>query len=134
VVSLMGEAMQMVREILATTNCITARRLASGAVRIVAADGETFDVRIPPGDPSLTAYTLDLGEPVLSNDLPRETRFSVPAVVLEHGLDRALSVPIPERSGAHHVILAQAYANVRPFNLEDVRFLEAIAHVIAGRA
>ena len=94
-VSLMGEAMQMVREILCTANCITARRLASGAVRIVAADGETFDVKIAPGQPSLTAYTLDVGEPVLCNDLLRETRFSVPAVV-----SRARSAPHSKRACA----------------------------------
>ena len=30
------------------------------------------------------------------------------------------------------MILAQAHASVRAFNLDDVRFLEAVAHVIAG--
>ena len=83
VVALMGEAMPVVREILGTANCITTRRLASGEVRLVAADGETFSSTIPSGQPSQTAYTLQVGEPVLSNDLAGETRFSVPAIVVE---------------------------------------------------
>ena len=42
----------------------------------MAAAGETR-VTIGPGQPTQTAYTLEVGEPVVSNDLPGETRFSV---------------------------------------------------------
>ena len=108
------------------------RRLASGEVRLVAAEGETFDPTIPPGQPSQTAYTLQVGEPVVSNDLLGEPRFSVPAMIVEQGLHRGLSVPVPERSGARHVIMVHGHAKDRPFTVEDVRFLEAVAHVIAG--
>ncbi len=132
VIVLMGEAMLMVREILGTASCITTRRLASGEVRLVAAEGETFDPTIPPGQPSQTAYTLQVAEPVVSNDLRGEPRFSVPAMIVEHGLHRGLSVPLPERSGARHMIMVHGHAKDRPFTVEDVRFLEAVAHVIAG--
>jgi diguanylate cyclase (GGDEF)-like protein/PAS domain S-box-containing protein len=132
VIVLMGEAMAMVREILGTASCLTTRRLASGEVRVVAAEGETFDPTIPPGQPSQTAYTLQVAEPVVSNDLRGEPRFSVPAMILEHGLHRGLSVPLPERSGLRHVIMVHGHAKDRPFTVEDVRFLEAVAHVIAG--
>ncbi|MGO9955823.1 MAG: putative bifunctional diguanylate cyclase/phosphodiesterase [Solirubrobacteraceae bacterium] len=134
VMALMREAMYMVREILATATCITTRRLASGEVRIVAAgrEGEPLDPTIPPGQPSLTTFTLQTGGPVLSNDLSRETRFCSPTIVLAKGLHRSLSVPVPERSGARHVIVTHAHAGTRPFCVEDARFLEAVAHVIAG--
>ena len=131
-IALMAEAMHVVREILGTANCITTRRRASGEVALVAAEGETFDPTIPPGQPSQTAYTLQVREPVVSNDLPGETRFSVPAMIVENGLCRGLSVPVPERSGVRHVIIAHGRANARPFTIEDTRFLEAVAHVIAG--
>jgi len=75
---------------------------------------------------------VQVGTPVLSNDLLGETRFSVAASVLERGLRRGLSVVVPERSGARHVILVQGPAGLRPFSLDDARFLEAVAHVIAG--
>jgi diguanylate cyclase (GGDEF)-like protein/PAS domain S-box-containing protein len=132
VLALMSEAVLMVRETLGTATCVTTRRLASGEVRIVAAEGKPLDPTIPPGRSSQTAYTLGVGEPVLSNDLARETRFGAPATVLEKGLNRSLSVPVPERAGARHVILTHAHASTRPFTVEDARFLEAVAHVIAG--
>ncbi len=132
VIALMSEAMLMVRETLGTPACVTTRRFASGELRIVAADGKASDTTISPGHPSQTAFTLGVGEPVLSNDLAGETRFSVPAIVLEKGLRRSLSVPVPERAGARHVILTNAHASSRPFTVEDARFLEAVAHVIAG--
>ncbi len=103
VIALMGEAMHMVREILGTATCITTRRLASGEVRIVAAEREGLDPTIPPGRPSQTAFTLAVGESVVSNDLPGEKRFGAPPTVLENGLHRSVSVPVPERSGARHV-------------------------------
>ncbi len=69
---------------------------------------------------------------VLSNDLRAETRFSVPATVEENGLRRGMSVPIPERSGPRHVILAHARGEGRALTDEDARFLEAVAQVLAG--
>ena len=47
-------------------------------------------------------------------------------------MHRGLSVPVPERSGARHVIIAHGPATLRPFTIDDARFLEAVAHVIAG--
>ncbi len=131
VIALMGEAMHAARETLGSAACVTTRRLASGEIRIVAADGERFDP-VPAGQPSQTAFTLAVDESVLSNDLAGETRFSAASTVLEKGLQRSVSVPVPERSGARHVIVTLAHASTRPFTVEDARFLEAVAHVIAG--
>jgi hypothetical protein len=47
---------------------------------------------------------------------------------------RSLSVPVPERSGARHVILAHGPASMRPFTIDDVRFVEAVALRDRGRA
>jgi diguanylate cyclase (GGDEF)-like protein/PAS domain S-box-containing protein len=132
VVALIGEATHMVGEFLGAAGAMTNRRLADGTVRTIAADGQTYDLAIPAGAPSQTGHTLATGSPVLSNDLSSEPRFSVPTAVIEHGLNRGLSVPIPERAGAHHVMLAHGQANARPFSVEDARFMEAVAHVVAG--
>ncbi len=129
---LMSDAVLMVRATLGTATCVTTRRLASGEIRIVAAEGKRFNNTIPPAHPSQTAYTLRVGEPVVSNDLAGETRFSPPAMVLQGGLQRSVSVPVPERAGARHVILSHADASARPMTVDDARFLEAVAHVIAG--
>ena len=132
VMTLMAEAMHLVRETLGTASCIANRRLAGGEIRNVAVSGDVVEYSIPAGTPSQTAYTLRSREPVLSNDLATETRFSVPTSVLERGLGRGLSVQVPERLGRRHVILAQRQLDDRPFTTEDTRFLEAIAYVIAG--
>jgi diguanylate cyclase (GGDEF)-like protein len=132
VVALMSEATQMVREILGAAGCMTNRRLADGTIRTVAADGQNYDLTIPAGAPSQAGYTLEVGAPVVSNDLAAEPRFSVPTIVIEHGLNRGLSVPIPERAGANHVMLAHGHANARLFSIEDARFMQAVGHVIAG--
>ncbi len=132
VVALMGEAVRMVREILVTTNCVIARCSATGEVRVVASVGDAPGFTLAPGHASQTANTLELGQPLLSNDLARETRFPVPGIVLERGMRRSLSVPVPERSGARHVILAHGPPGMPSLTLDDVQFVEAVAHVIAG--
>ncbi len=47
------------------------------------------------GGPSPAGLALRLGEPVISNQLAAETRFRTPTVLLEHGVRRLFSVPIP---------------------------------------
>ncbi len=132
VVAMIEEAMELVRESLGTANCVTNRRLASGEIRNVAIAGDVVLFSIPPGRPSQTAYTLGVSGPVISNDLSAESRFSVPATVLEHDMYRGLSVRVAERSGSCHAILAQRRREARPFTNGDGRFLEAVAYVIAG--
>jgi diguanylate cyclase (GGDEF)-like protein/PAS domain S-box-containing protein len=132
VVALMSEAVRMVREMLATTLCIVSRVSTDGAVRLAAAAGESLSWTIGPGHATQAGYTLALGKPVVSDDLLGETRFSAPASVIERGMRRSLSVPVPDRSGARLVILAHGPASMPPFKIDDVRFVETVAHVIAG--
>ncbi|MGO9902844.1 MAG: EAL domain-containing protein [Solirubrobacteraceae bacterium] len=120
VVQLMQEAVAMIREILAVTVCIIARCASDGAIRLVGADGESLSFTLGPGHRTQTAYTLNVGQPVLSNDLVGETRFSSPAAVLERGMRRSLSVPVPERCGSRHVILAHGPASLRALSQLEV--------------
>jgi PAS domain S-box-containing protein len=69
-VMLMGEAVRMVREVLGTANCIVTRRLTSGTVRLVAADGETVGPTLPAALPSQTGHTLLGNDPVLQRSRP----------------------------------------------------------------
>ncbi len=131
-VALMDEAVRSVRETLGTTLCIVARCSADGAVRLVAADGESLGWTIGPGYPTQTAYTLRVGKPVVSEDLLSETRFSAPPSVLARGMRGSVSVPVPDRSGSRHVILAHLPDGPRRFTDDDVRFVEAVAYVLAG--
>ena len=130
--ALIDEGMYLVRDMLDARHCLTTRRLASGAVRIIATTGRSLSTTFAPDQPTQTAFTLAGSEPVISNDLSEEPRFSVPPLVFEENLRRGLSVPVPERSGARHVIIAYGDANGRQFSGEDARFVQAIAHVFSG--
>ena len=81
----------------------------------------------------MAAHTLKLGQPLMSNDLAHETRFPVPANLLERGLRRSISVPVPERSGVRHVILAHGPSEHAAADRRTTcSSCESVAHVIAG--
>jgi diguanylate cyclase (GGDEF)-like protein/PAS domain S-box-containing protein len=132
VIALMGDAMTLVSNALENVTCVTTRHLDDGGLRIVATTGTSLNETIVTASDTQTAYTLTRGGPIFSEDLNSETRFALPDLVKRLGLSRALSVPVPERTGARHVILAYRDAHGRPFTDEDARFLEAIAHVLSG--
>ena len=91
--AMIEEAMELVRETLGTANCITNRRLASGEIRNVAIAGDVVAVQHPArASVADRVHAADVSEPVISNDLPAESRFSVPATVLERR-----HVPWPQR-------------------------------------
>jgi diguanylate cyclase (GGDEF)-like protein len=83
-------------------------------------------------DASQAGYTLFQNEPVVSNDLPGETRFGRPAFGHAHGLRRSISVPVPERSERRHVVIVHSSGAGRPFGIADTRFLEAVANIIGS--
>ena len=132
VIALMGDAVALVRDTLENVTCVTTRLLDDGGVRIVATTGTSRNATIVTSTDTQTAFTLARLTPIFSDDLATETRFAVPDLVEQLAFSRALSVPVPERAGSRHVILAYREAHGRPFTDDDARFLEAIAHVLGG--
>jgi diguanylate cyclase (GGDEF)-like protein/PAS domain S-box-containing protein len=131
--ALMNEATRLIRDILEAHSCLAFRRLADGEMRLAASSSDNGSSPLTvPVDASQAGYTVLRNESVVSNDLVAETRFAVPAIVFERGLQRALSVPVPERAGVRHVLLVHAPASGRAFGVEDVRFVEAVANVLGG--
>ncbi len=130
---LMSEATTLVRERLDALSCVVFRRSGEGSMRLVATSDDAGDgALVLPLDASQGGYTLLEGESVVSNDLLQEERFAVPPLVLERGMRRSLSVPVPERAGMRHVMLVHASQEARSFGIEDVRFLEAVANILGG--
>jgi diguanylate cyclase (GGDEF)-like protein len=132
VLTLIGEAMDLVQETLGTASCVTQRRLASGEIRNVATAGDVVEVSIPAAQSSQSAYTLGEAEPVISNDLAREKRFSASAGVVQAGMSRGISARIRQRAGANHAIVAYRRGDDPPFTLEEARLLRGIAYIIGG--
>jgi PAS domain S-box-containing protein len=84
------------------------------------------------GRHSQAGYVLASGGPVSVIDLKTETRFAVPALLHDHGVNSGVSVPIAGRDGRAYGVLGAHTAKRRRFEEYDVSFLTAIANVIAG--
>ncbi len=83
------------------------------------------------GRQSQAGYTLASNAPVLVEDLTRETRFSGPLLLRDHGVVSGMSVMIPG-SGRPFGVLGAHSSKRRKFQTEDIHFLESVAHILAA--
>src|SRR2546423_14679932 len=84
------------------------------------------------GRHSQAGYALASGAPVIVTDLKTENRFESPALLRDHGVNCGVSVPIAGRDGRAYGVLGVHTARRRRFNEQDVSFVVATAHMIAG--
>ena len=84
------------------------------------------------GRHSQAGYALASGGPVIVTDLKSETRFEIPALLLDHGVNSGVSVPIAGRDGRSYGVLGIHTARRRRFGEHEVSFVVAIANLIAG--
>jgi len=80
---------------------------------------------------SLSGFTLQRGEPVLVDDVARETRFE-PVALRRFGLGSSLSVPVPGPDGGFWGVLIASSARDGRFEDDDMSFMVALANVLAG--
>ena len=69
---------------------------------------------------------------MIVTDLKSETRFEIPALLRDHGVNSGVSVPIAGRDGRAYGVLGAHTARRRRFGEHDVAFVVAIANLIAG--
>jgi PAS domain S-box-containing protein len=81
------------------------------------------------GPDSQAGYTLQLGEPVIVDDLGTETRFSGPPLLHDHHIVSGASVVIQAQNRPYGVLGIHADQR-RVFSNDDVRFLEAAAGML----
>ncbi|MGX2039904.1 PAS domain S-box protein [Methylocaldum sp. MU1018] len=74
--------------------------------------------------------TLIAGEPVIVDDLRRETRFSGPPLLFEHGVVSGMSITIPGYARPYGVLGVHTVKR-RAFTEDDAQFLRAVAHTLA---
>jgi PAS domain S-box-containing protein len=84
------------------------------------------------GRHSQAGYALASGGPVIVTDLKSETRFEIPALLRDHGVNGGVSVPIAGRDGRAYGVLGVHTARRRRFGEHEVSFVVAIANLIAG--
>ena len=83
------------------------------------------DIRSPAG------YALRTGEPVISEDLSRESRFEIPPILRQHGIRSAINVIIP-RDGPPFGVLEVDSRRLWQFTRGDADFLQNCANLIAA--
>ncbi|HYF92084.1 MAG TPA: GAF domain-containing protein [Symbiobacteriaceae bacterium] len=91
---------------------------------------ERIAIEPEPGVYTLAGYTLHQRQPVIIEDLRRETRFSIWAKLLELGVVSGLSVVIEGEKEPFGTVTAVTVAH-RVFTQDDVNFLMAVAHAIS---
>jgi PAS domain S-box-containing protein len=75
-------------------------------------------------------YTLFSNQPVIVDDLRKETRFQGPTLLTEHGVVSGMNVIIGGKKKPFGVLGAHAKTH-RVFNDDDINFLRAIANILA---
>jgi signal transduction histidine kinase len=91
--------------------------------------GVVGQVEVPGGPGSQAGFTLTSMEPVIVQDLEKETRFRASSLLREHAVVSGLSVVIHGRLSPFGVLAVHGQQR-RSFTPDDVHFLQAVANVL----
>ncbi|MEO8571248.1 MAG: GAF domain-containing protein [Chloroflexota bacterium] len=80
---------------------------------------------------SQAGFALEVGGPVIVEDLPTETRFHGPTMLIEHGVVSGMTAAIPGQSGPWGALGVHSTRR-RAFTGDDTNFLVAVSNVLAG--
>ncbi len=76
-------------------------------------------------------FTLVSRVPVITEDPSRETRFSAPQLLREHGVQSGISVVIAGESGRYGILGAHTRSR-RGFTRDDLHFMQSVANLLAA--
>lgn len=92
-------------------------------------EGIVGRARVPDGENSQAGYTLRRRQAVVVADLPSESRFHGPALLLDHGVCSGMSMIIGSERAPWGVLGVHSRSHVA-YSKADVRFLETVAYVL----
>ena len=81
---------------------------------------------------SPSGFAFRTGSPVISNHLEHEQRFRTPRLLVEHGVKRAINVPIALSQDRLWGVLAADSRNEGCFEPADMEFMQGMAHAIGA--
>lgn len=81
---------------------------------------------------SPSGFVFRTGNSVLSNHLEHERRFRTPPLLVEHGVKRAINVPIPLSQGRLWGVLAADSRNEGRFDADDLEFMQGMGQAIGA--
>lgn len=92
-------------------------------------EGVVGRATIPGGLESPAGFAFETGRPVISNHLQKESRFRTPAIMVEHGVKRAVNVLIDGNGERFGVLEADSHST-GAFSPEDTNFLQSLANTL----
>jgi two-component sensor histidine kinase len=113
-----------VLEYLADEKCLLVRAGVGWGEGVIGQARIGADIESPAG------YALQTGRPVISNELHKEERFRIPALLREHGVKSAANVIIKTKATIFGVLEADS-REPRVFTEDDVKFLQGYATLLA---
>jgi two-component sensor histidine kinase len=113
-----------VLEYLAEEKCLLVRAGVGWGEGVIGQARIGADIESPAG------YALQTGRPVISNELHKEERFRIPALLREHGVKSAANVIIKTKATIFGVLEADS-REPRVFTEDDVKFLQGYATLLA---
>jgi signal transduction histidine kinase len=132
---LLAEACALAARILETELVSVAELEEDGRLRVIAGvgwrPGVIGEIVLQPHTGSQSGFTLETGGPIIVEDLRREKRFRVPAVVREHDAVSGMSVRIGD-AGRPFGVLAVYTGRSGRFSRDDANVLQAIANILAA--
>ena len=133
--ALFDEVCKVVTRTLAAEYCEILEALPDGsALRLVGGTGwqpgRVGSELVGRGAESLAGFTLMADEPVVVENLPRETRFHPPALLSEHDVVSGITAII-RSDGAAWGVLGVFSAAPRRFGRDDANFLQSAGNVLA---
>ena len=81
---------------------------------------------------SPAGFALHTGQSVLSNDLREEGRFRMPALLVEHGVQSAINVPVGAAGREPYGVLEVDSTARHEFVAADTAFLQSLGNVLAA--
>jgi PAS domain S-box-containing protein len=94
------------------------------------ASGIVGHMRLPMAEHSSETFAIELGEPVVSQDISKEDRFDVPAFMKEAGVVALANVPIFLPGRRPYGLLQVDAGEPRTFGPEDTQFLRTYATIL----
>jgi two-component system, cell cycle sensor histidine kinase and response regulator CckA len=134
--SLIESAVGMVAGILDIDHTAVLELLPGGEELLLRAgrgweEGLVGELTVSADRSSYSGYVLEVGKPVICEDLSEEDRFVPPAKLLDHGMISGIGVVIAGDGGPFGTLGAFA-GERRRFSHDDVSFLQGMANVLAG--
>jgi two-component sensor histidine kinase len=93
-------------------------------------EGVVGEARIGADIESPAGYALQTGRPVISNELHKEERFRIPALLQDHAVKSAVNVIVKTKDQIFGVLEADS-RDPRAFVEDDVKFLQGYATLLA---